>query len=243
MKNIIFLDFDGVLFNTVKEAYAIAMISTKRSDTIKNIDFSSEHYQNFLKYRYLVSPAWNYKYILELLECKENINFEDSYNLLCNKACKSDYIDFENSFFETRQYLKKIDFAKWLKMNEPYPFLNTIKEYLIEKNDKFIIVTTKDKETIQKLLKINGINFNKESIYDKNDFEKYNNKANIITVLIDTYNIDNAIFIDDSIEHLEKCKHIKTLELYQANWGYISKEASIALSNEMIFNKIKELIG
>ena len=61
--------------------------------------------------------------------------------------------------------------------------------------------------------------------------------------MIDTYNIDNAIFIDDSIEHLEKCKHIKTLELYQANWGYISKEASIALSNEMIFNKIKELIG
>lgn len=243
LKQIIFLDFDGVLFNTAKEAYAVAMISTKRYDKIENIDFSSKHYQDFLKYRYLVLPAWNYKYILELLDSNNHVNFEDSYNLLCKKTSKSDYIDFENSFFKTRQYLKKLNFKKWLNMNESYPFLDLIKEYLIEKNDKFIIVTIKDKETVQKLLEINGIEFKRENIYDKDDFEKHKNKATIISDFINKYSIGSAMFIDDSMEHLSNCRNIKNLKLYQANWGYISKEDSKVFSSEMIFNEIKELIG
>lgn len=57
----IFLDFDGVLFDTVREAYAVAVISSGRYNSIDEIDFEAEHYQNFKKLRYLIAPAWNYK--------------------------------------------------------------------------------------------------------------------------------------------------------------------------------------
>ena len=81
---IIFLDFDGVLFNTVKEAYATAVISTSMYKTIDEIDFNSKHYTDFLGYRYLVGPAWNYKYILEFLEQED---FLTLYKKKLKSAC------------------------------------------------------------------------------------------------------------------------------------------------------------
>jgi FMN phosphatase YigB (HAD superfamily) len=65
---LIFFDFDGVLFDTVREAYASAVIAGGRSDTLDDVDYNSSHYETFRKLRYLISPAWNYKYLLEVLE-------------------------------------------------------------------------------------------------------------------------------------------------------------------------------
>ena len=44
MNSMVFLDFDGVLFDTVKEAYAIAMLTHSQAKSIKEIDFNSHHY-------------------------------------------------------------------------------------------------------------------------------------------------------------------------------------------------------
>ena len=60
----IFLDFDGVLFDTVREAYAVVSISSGRYNSIDEIDFETEHYQNFKRLRYLIClKAW-YIYLL-----------------------------------------------------------------------------------------------------------------------------------------------------------------------------------
>jgi hypothetical protein len=123
MQVIIFLDFDGVLFNTVKEAYAVSMISSGRCKKIEDLNFNSVHYREFLRYRYLVSSAWNYKYVLKLLDSEKYLNFIDAYWLMCKEAKKSEYIEFEKSFFRMRAHLKKINFERWLELSEPYHFL------------------------------------------------------------------------------------------------------------------------
>ncbi|MDK2047646.1 hypothetical protein [Aliarcobacter butzleri] len=104
----IFLDFDGVLFDTVREAYSVAVITSSKYNSIDEIDFETEHYQNFKKLRYLISPAWNYKYLLDELEQnKDLIKIKNNFLNSISNASQKDYEEFENNFFSVRNYLKK----------------------------------------------------------------------------------------------------------------------------------------
>jgi hypothetical protein len=233
----IFLDFDGVLFNTVKEAYVISMIAKRKSKTIEDIKFISTHYELFLKYRYLVGPAWNYKYLLELLDT-QTIDFEKKYKDIIGNAVQKDYEGFEKLFFNIREELQTNDLQKWLKLNEPYVFLDMIKSLLINKQDEFLIITTKDKATVKKLLEFEGIYLSEKSIYDKEDFARYKSKANIIQEIMINKKILHAIFLDDNSAHLSECRNILNLQLLQANWGYISPLDTNVLSEEQVFDQI-----
>lgn len=237
----IFLDFDGVLFNTVKEAYVISMIAKHKYKTIEDIKFTSQHYELFLKYRYLVGPAWNYKYLLELLDAQP-INFEKKYKEIIGNALQKDYEYFEKLFFDTREELQTNDLQKWLILNEPYSFLNMIKSPLINKQDKFLIITTKDKATVKKLLEFEGICLREKSIYDKEDFTKYKSKATLIQEIMINEKIPQAIFLDDNSEHLGDCRNILNLQLLQASWGYVSPLDTNTLSQEQVFNQIIKVV-
>lgn len=240
MKKKIFLDFDGVLFNTVKEAYATAIISIGMYTTIKDIDFTSKHYTSFLKYRYLVGPAWNYKYILAYLGEEDFLN---KYQAKVKCVQKKDYSDFESGFFQTREVLRNNNFSSWLSLNEAYTFLTQLKPLLKDRPEKFCIVTTKDKATVLKLLETEGIIFSVDSIYDQKDFENYGNKAEIIKKIIDEKAIKKSIFIDDSQKHLEQCIKIDNLQLLQVSWGYISPSDNKALNELDILSEVTKLIN
>lgn len=217
----IFLDFDGVLFDTVNEAYAVSTISKGLYDSINKINFESEHFIKFKKLRYLISPAWNYKYLLDVLESQNS--FKSMINTFLQNtsvAKKKDYLEFENNFFQTRKILMEKSYDHWLQLNKAYPFLNKIKFLFQENIETIYIITTKDKASVSKLLLLEGIEFDKSKIFDKSDFAKFKSKRNIIESLID--NNSHNIFIDDSRDHLEKCNFIKYLKCIQPNWGYIA---------------------
>ena len=226
----IFLDFDGVLFNTVKEAYAVAMKAYKDVN-ICDINFNSNHYKIFEKYRYLVGSAWNYKYILELID-KEVASLEEEYISLK----KEHYFEFEKSFFENRELYKNNFFEDWIKLNEPYSFFYLVKEYL----DKSYIITTKDSKTVKYLLERENIKNIK--VFGKDDFDKYKTKSSLIQHIMNKNKINQALFIDDSKNHLDGCKNIKNLDPLQAGWGYIGPNEK-GLSEELIIKKIEKLIG
>jgi len=237
MKNMFFLDFDGVLFNTVKEAYAIAVITNKLYSNFDQIKFDTEHYQRFKKYRYLISPAWNYKYLLEVLE-ERNDNIENSFIQKINQALKKDYIQFENDFFDTRNEIKKNDYNKWLKLNIPFEFLEKVK-YMFDSKYKTYIVTTKDRKTVLDLLNIEGILFDKNKIYDKDDYSKYGSKK----AIIETLKLNNyGLFIDDSSKHIKECSQIDKLQCYQPNWGYV-KDKKNTVDMDIILKTINKLKG
>jgi len=235
----IFLDFDGVLFDTVKEAYSISVISIKMHNNIDEINYDSEHYNLFRKYRYLISPAWNYKYLLEELNnFKDNETLQQNYLLKIKNTTKNEYEEFEKLFFRTRKKIKDQEFDKWLHLNQSFDFLYKIKPLLIKYSNLFYIITTKDKETVLKLLDIENIQFNTTNIYDKEDYSKYGSKKNIITTLVDN---KKAIFVDDSLKHIKECSLINNLQCLQPDWGYVSSIDN-ALSETIILNKIKDHI-
>ena len=191
------------------------MITNNNVTNLSEIDFSSKHYRDFLENRYLIGPAWNYKYLLQALSNHGLKNIESEYNHLLLAATKNEYVQFEKMFFNTR--------------------LTTLKNYLIRFPEKFIIITTKDKKTVLKLLKMHNIDFAVTRIFDKEDFDQVGNKGEIIQNIMDTQKITHAVFVDDSAKHLEQCKNIENLELCQASWGYISpKDTKMNYSNKFV---------
>lgn len=235
-----FLDFDGVLFDTVREAYAVATITDKKYNSINEIQFNTVHYKNFKKLRYLISPAWNYKYLLD--ELKSNNSLQIIRNNFINKienASKSEYQDFENNFFETRNYLKKNHYESWFRLNIPFPFLHEIEILFYNYKDLVYIVTTKDKKSVLKLLSLEGIEFNENRIFDRKDYEIHGNKKNIIETLVDKNN--ENIFIDDSDRHINDCKKITKLKCFQPEWGYVSLNSQTS-NQRLIINEINKLL-
>jgi len=244
MDKAVFLDFDGVLFDTVREAYLACLFAMEKIKRAEEVNYDSGDFKIFEKYRYLIGPAWNYFYLLKIIgESKEqnSINFRNKFLEYIDNADLQDYKEFERKFFTARAYLQKKHENFWLKLNKPYNFLYKLDIFFKRYPNKFFIITTKDIATVIKLFKINSQSFNKENIYDKDKFEKFKTKSNIIKDIMKNKLIKNAIFIDDSRFHLSNCGELSGLKLIQPQWGYVSPDDNVSNEDETLF-RIKELL-
>ena len=238
----IFLDFDGVLFDTAREAFVVASLTDNKIDSIQSAEFNSHAYQLFSNYRYLIDQAWNYSYLMELIYSETHEKFEERYYNLIKNASNKDIKRYENSFFSTRSSLKEGCAVEWMQLNKPFPFLNLIKPLIADCIESFLIVTTKDKETVKSLLLTEGVMFPDCQIYDKEHYSLYQSKAKIIQNIVMDGNVKKSLFIDDNAQHLHKCRKIKFLEICQAGWGYVSPNDSNLLTEFQIIEKIKSAI-
>ena len=214
-QSIIFLDFDGVIVDSAKEAYAIAMLTTGRIKTLADLDINSSHAVRFLKQRCHIGPAWNYYYLLKLIDENKDLSFSE---ILPNEAGKEGR-NFQEQFFATRQVIRNHFWDEWLDLNEIYNGSDVFID-LINKNNNIVIVTTKDAPTVKALLEKYGVS-REIAIYDAKSYEDFGCKSLFIDYFIKTNYIKKSLFIDDSRSHLDKCNWIENLETVQAQWGYV----------------------
>ena len=215
MEKIIFLDFDGVLVDSVKEAYAVAY----RAFYKKEPYFTSNKYKTFKKYRYLIGPAWNYYYLLKAIDSK---NVEQEYRSLISTAKKIEHEAFELEYFQIREMLKKDDINLFMSYQKPYEFADKIGKIVKSLRITPIIVTTKDENTVRLLLEAYTLQELSETIFGKKDYDKFSSKAAIIkNRLLELSGDYKALFVDDLPQYLKECEGIQSLDLIQARWGYV----------------------
>ena len=104
----VFLDLDGVLFDTVKEAYCISTLTAKKAESIRDISFKSEHFRIFKTYRFLITCAGDYSYLLSAIEKKmknKKIDVEKEFAVQ-SKLKSEENKRFEKLFFEVRREIK-----------------------------------------------------------------------------------------------------------------------------------------
>jgi phosphoglycolate phosphatase-like HAD superfamily hydrolase len=237
----VYLDFDGVLFDTAREAYAVLCFVGKVATTIDAITFDSPQYKIFSSLRPYVGPAWNYFYVHKEIE-RQDVSRDKVVRYLnaIAKASQKEYQEFEKEFFATRADVQKRFKDEWLNLNRPYPFLFMIAPFLRVANAPYSIVTTKDLKTVDLLLKKSGISFQNDNIFDKIAFDKLKSKASIIDDHMRKNNITKALLIDDSACHIQECKRIINLETVIPDWGYII-ETPNSHSKEAVFDLIYNL--
>ena len=217
--NKVFIDFDGVIYDTVKEAYAIACLTFERITELSEVRFDTEHYSEFYQQRYLISPAWNYHYLWGWLKSDRAFSFETVLPRTPNDEARL----FMSKFFKVRETQRKCNWDEWLKLNTLYSgaekFIGMMNDY----PSIFDVVTVKDRDTVIDLLERGGLK-NSICIYSNDDFEHYGSKSKCIEAIMRDQKVKKAIFIDDTSKHLDDCSRLENLELSQALWGYVRPE-------------------
>ena len=238
MSKVIFSDFDGVLFDSVKEAYILSRYA------YDNIDFKSEineiEYQLFKKYRYLITHSWQFYIIFKLIKQKINDEeFELHYNNLISAKIKKEASKFDEKYVQGRELLLKTDYKFWDSLDIPFDFFYELKKIVDKKDNKIFILTNKKKLPVSNKLKKYGAD--KFNIFAQEDLTKYKNKAEFINEYMYINKLKNAILIEDSIDNINECNKYQNIKTILVDWGYISpKEKGKSLKD--VLKIIQEVI-
>lgn len=209
-----FLDFDGVIIDSIYECFIISRDTYYGSRSFGDEDRIKEL---FWKYRGLVGPAYQYLVLFKAIDnCIGLLEFdlEREFCYLDQNIDLKTKNEFEESFFSTRKFYQK-DLKQWLSLNPLTEYGKTLCE---RPNTDCFIITTKDKDSVRLLLKHHRIKM--IEIFDKTDYHTCHSKGNIITDFLNNHpEYTDAIFVDDYEKHLDSAND-KRITCYFADWGY-----------------------
>lgn len=206
---VIFCDLDGVIVDSRKECLEILKI------IFPNINNNKNYQSSFYINRGLVDPPEDFLILHKLISNlnSNRIISKKKFENFKDNTSEKKLINFKKIFFKTRSNLIKINFIKWIKLNQITTFGKKIRSI---HNLNIIILTTKNYKASKSICEYYKINYKR--ILANEDLNK-KTKGDLIKIYLDNNNIKNAIFIDDSSKHLKTCKDKRVLRLF-ANWGY-----------------------
>lgn len=228
----IVMDFDGVMFDTVREAYAIIMLVNDPSLNLQDIKFDTKHYQDFKKLRFSVGPARDYLKILKHLNASPLAKKFDINNIHIDEKY---LVEFSNKFYKLRKSIIDNHYSYWIGLNKPYQFFNKLNKI---NNLKIVILTNKDRYSVLKILNHYNASF-KYSVIDKNFLYKYSSKKDVLAYLSKN---ERLCFIDDNQEYVDQAKELEYVDSYTAGWGYTEKKTIFQLSQKKIINIVQDIV-
>ncbi len=218
MKKILFLDFDGVLFDTIKEVYLVNRYIQTGQDFFEPVEKNS--YKLFSKYKYLVYNIWMFYYYNLLLfsDIKEEDIVAQYKNLILNRNTEKER-EFCDKFLQLRADLIKNHYDFWQSLETPYQFFLDIKELYKTKNIDIVVASKKNKSSIIKRFKEYNFNISENKIFARDELDKFSSKGEFFKDYMKKNNYSKAIFVDDNINNINSCKDNPEIETILALWG------------------------
>ena len=231
----IFLDFDGVLFDTLREAFVLCRYAYLNIDILEAID--EKMYKNFYKFKFLVYNSWQYYYMMKLLT-ENNFTSDDDFinkysNCLKNRDIKAEE-SFDKLYLEKRIDLMNNYSEYWNSLEKPFVFFSEIKRLFKENKINPIIVSKKNKFAIEYRLKQYGLELSQAQIYAKEELLPYSSKADFMAEYMLKNSIEEAYFVDDNSNNLRPCKKYQNIKPLLAGWGNIAINETGLTSEEII---------
>ncbi|MEM5868876.1 MAG: NUDIX domain-containing protein [Candidatus Aenigmatarchaeota archaeon] len=213
----IVFDFDGVIVDSLDECF---LVSVRAYNEIGgNIKFSKKAKLLYKRYRPYLRVTEDHVAALKMIE---NGVFDKNYIKNSRTKFKKEKKEFVKKFYEIRREIQKEDIEKWISLHRP--FENVVE--FIKRNERManiFISSTKDKNSIIKILKSLNIKIPKTKIFSR---EFSNDKSKHLKAISKIARIPERriIFIDDVLENLEMIKRKSNAKLALASWGYVTKE-------------------
>ncbi len=225
-KPLIILDFDGVLFNSAKEAWAVC----EKVALDHGGSYTSISLDEFMEFRRVLTDAWQFA---RLYSPKQKLhNFQDLDQV---EPGDDDWL-FADRFFAARQAM--IAAPDWAKSMEPYDFYFDILPMMKALPNQFKILSTRNEDSIRRTLKY----FDDPNIdvFGQEKIRQYGSKLNVAIAQGWTEADQPSLYIDDMHSHLapfigkvDKCIH--------ASWGYDKPKAS-SLKPEQALSEIRAML-
>ncbi len=238
MNKVLFLDFDGVLFNTIKEVYLINRFIFLGEDFFSTIN--EENFTFFKKYKYLVYNIWMFYYFNPLVfSFDKNIEF-NFIEKLKNRNPELEK-NFINDFLNARYSLIKNHSDFWRNLETPYQFFYEIKNLYQEQKGRIVIVSKKNKTSILERFETYGLDFSIDDVFGYEFLDKYSSKGEFLSEYLELNNIEQAIFVDDNSSNLNSVNN-KKIKTILASWGNCHPN-STGLSEVQAINEIKKFFN
>lgn len=230
----LFLDYDGVLFDTLKEVYVVNRYINIGNDFEDKID--EKNYKLYSKYKFLVYNIWMFYYYNPLIF--GNIQEEKiipSFNEALMKRNLEEEKKYCSNFLNIRSDLIKNNYNFWKNLETPFQFFNDIKKLYEEKNINLIIASKKNKSSIIERLKANNFNLDEKFIFAREVLDKYSSKGEFINEYMKQNNYSEAIFVDDNPNNIITCDNYKNIKTILASWGNGGVDSKGLSQEEAIF--------
>ena len=178
-EKVLFLDFDGVLFDTLKEVYLVNRQLYQGIGLFDEIDI--KNYQLYSKYKYLVYNIWMFYYYNPLLfdNCDD---IENKFSqVLLNRNLKAEE-EFCAEFLKIRADLVKNNYDFWNNLETPYDFFFEIKKLYEQKALEIVVVSKKNKTAIAQRFASFGWNLPEDKIFAREVLDKYSTKGEFLCI-------------------------------------------------------------
>jgi phosphoglycolate phosphatase-like HAD superfamily hydrolase len=213
------LDFDGVISDSAREAFAVALrtYSSLRPDS--TLEQNEDLYAGFLELMPLGNRAEDYAVILAALEEEATIGDQSAYDSFYRQQDPEQLRIFHEQFYRTRTSWAQRDPEGWRQMLRPYP---EVLEVLHRRASQVIlaIATAKDGGSVRMLLRDYGIEslFREDLVLDK---ETGVSKRSHLEHLHQSLEVPFAAvtFVDDKVNHLDQVARLG-VRCGLAAWGY-----------------------
>ena len=256
MQHVLALDFDGVISNSLLEAYLITWRIAGKFDsrlvpgdgnlpTLETIyGFREQNIEHWNAFKILVpfcNRGEDYLLAHQAVCEKYDIKTQEDFNSFAENSPRDLLDRFHEEFYCERYRLTAQDTDRWLALNTSYPGVPEALKLLASKFT-LAVATSKDRESVLRLLQNYGIMdyFEPHTVLDKSAGAS---KRAHLAALAELYrsSFDRISFVDDKVAHLIDCSPLG-VKLYLAGWGYNgTAEHETARKQNIPILKIKDL--
>ena len=232
-RQVVALDFDGVIADSAVESFVVALRTyarlrpdgrlARQAARLENaaVDLirGDPVYENFLEMMPLGNRAEDFGVALSLLEGHERVEDQAGYDRAREAEPMEFLADFHELFYRARTDLQQADPRGWSSWIEPYEhFVRLLRPYSSEVT--LCIATAKDRRSVEILLERYGLEdlFPAERVIDK---EHGRSKQAHLETLRERLEVDfsSITFVDDKYNHLEDVA-LLGVRCVLATWGY-----------------------
>ncbi|MFH1212473.1 MAG: HAD family hydrolase [Candidatus Neomarinimicrobiota bacterium] len=223
-RDILALDFDGVIVDSIAECLVVGHnaflndINGRRindlSDLQPTIQEESRRLRNFIRH------GEDYVYIFQAISESYPIHSQADFDRFLAENVRLS-TRFRTRFYAERRRFLREEPQRWLSLN---PFYEGMAELLrnFQPVNRLYIITTKKLEYVQAILANAEIVFPEDNLFAA---DTRRSKSEIIGDLLQQTNIlpKNFYFVDDQVDTLLKLQALN-IRLFLASWGYTNTQ-------------------
>lgn len=213
----LFLDFDGVLCDSVAECFVsswLAYFNREGAEMPGSVSLS--HKDLFARYRPFIRRGADYMLLQYAIENDITLFDQRDFDKLERTLGTGKLEEFHRLFYGAREKLLRENREYWIGLNVIY---SGILPHLAAVQRDAYILTTKEISFVIEILRANSFKWNEDRILCSGR----NRKADFIVSILDETKMESALFIDDQIDHFGGAMDSR-IKPYLAAWGYVKPE-------------------
>ncbi|MDR1931409.1 MAG: HAD family hydrolase [Spirochaetales bacterium] len=217
MARYFFLDFDGVVCDSIPECFVSSCKAYRElilGETINAVPLRDRNL--FYAYRPFIRSGEDYPLIQDMIRRGVSADSQEVFDAEIIRAGGEKMNNYGRLFYQAREEFLAQDRGYWLDLNPLFPGMADILPKVAD-NENFYILSTKKPPFIREILSHHGINWDIERVL----YPGEKTKKEVIESVAGPGG--EAVFVDDQLDHLLIASANKNIICRLANWGYVKK--------------------